>query len=291
MLLHFYRRPRLVVLNPDSTLLEAARAIEHNRIGAIVVQEQGRIVGIVTDRDLAVRGLGRALDPRTTTISEVMTPSPITLTPSDSFEDAIGLMQERNIRRIPLIEGQQVVGMVTLDDLLLDEAAPLEELAAIVQAQIGEGGPAESPRLPARRRSIARAEATLARLVAQVREESGLESAQQARSALETVLASLVRRLTADEANDLISQLPSLLHPALRALPPGPDKSITRQSMEAELAQRLDVDPSRAGKLLAAVCRTIARAISRGQAEDVHNQLPADIREVFPVPAQPAASP
>ena len=67
-------------------------------------------------------------------------------------------------------------------------------------AQLGEGGPAESERLPARRRSLARAEGTLARLVAKVRDEAGLESAEQARTALETVLASLVRRLTEAEA-------------------------------------------------------------------------------------------
>lgn len=141
MSLRWYRRPRLVVLNPNSSVLDAARAIEQNRIGAVVVQDRGRVVGVVTDRDLTVR----ALDPNTTEIAEVMTPSPLTLTPADSRADAIRLMQERNVRRIPLIEGGRLVGMVTLDDLLLDEAAPLEELAAIVQAQIGKGGPLAGP--------------------------------------------------------------------------------------------------------------------------------------------------
>lgn len=165
MPLQWYRRPRLVILSPDSPVLDAARAIEQNRIGALLVQDRGRIVGIVTDRDLAVRVLGRALDPRTTTVGEIMTPSPLTLGPQDSREDAIRLMQECNVRRIPIVEDGRVVGIVTLDDLLLDEAAPLEELAAIVQAQLGEGGPAGSGRSPASRRRLARAEATLGRLL------------------------------------------------------------------------------------------------------------------------------
>lgn len=283
MPLQWYRRPRLVVLNSSTPVLDAARAIEQNRIGAVIVQDKGRVVGIVTDRDLAVRALGRALDPKTTPLAQVMTPSPVTLTPADSREDAIRLMQERNIRRVPLVEGERVVGIVTLDDLLLDEAAPIEELAAVVQAQIGEGGPADTPRSPARRRSLARAEATLGRLLNEVRAETGLANTEQARTALEIVLASVVRRLTPDEAEDLIAQLPSLLQPQLRALPPGPDKDITRDAIEAELARRLDLDPARAVLLLEAVAGTIAQNVSPGQVDDVRRQLPPELRGAFAI--------
>jgi len=283
MSLQWYRRPRLVLLKPDSSVLDAARAIEQNRIGAVVVQDRGRIVGIVTDRDLAIRALGRAQDPHTTKISEIMTPAPLTLGPQDSREDAIRLMQERNVRRIPLVEGERVVGIVTLDDLLLDEAAPLEELAAIVQAQVGEGGPADTGRSRASRRKLARAEATLGRLLRQVRADAGLKDLEEARAALDVVLGALVRRLTRQEAADLIAQIPSLLQPQLRALPPGPDKSITREAIEGELASRLGVDSARAGELLAAVGGTIALTISPGQAEDVRGQLPAELRSIFTV--------
>jgi CBS domain-containing protein len=124
MPLYWYLRPRMVVLNPSSSVLEAARALEENRIGAVLVQDRGRLVGIVTDRDLAVRALGQSLDAKATRIAEVMTPSPVALRPENKRADAIRLMQEHNVRRIPLVEGGQIVGMVTLDDLLLDEAAP-----------------------------------------------------------------------------------------------------------------------------------------------------------------------
>lgn len=288
MPLQWYRRPRMVALNPDNSVLEAARAIEQNRIGALVIQLKGRVVGIVTDRDLVVRALGRALDPKTTRLADVMTPSPVTLTPEDDRDDAIRLMQERNVRRVPLVDGERIVGMVTLDDLLLDEAAPLEELAAIVQAQIGEGGPADTARSPARRRSIARAEATLGRLLGQVRAEAGLENTDQARTALEVVLESLVRRLTPQEAGDLIAQLPSLLQSQLRALAPGPDKSIAQDTIEAELIRRLDVDPARAATLFAAVAGTVANNVTAGEMEDIRGQLPQGLRGAFSVRASPA---
>ncbi|MCZ7619931.1 MAG: CBS domain-containing protein [Myxococcota bacterium] len=270
-----------MALKSDTSVLDAARAIEHNNIGAVVVQDRGTVVGIVTDRDLAIRALGRGLDARKTTVGEVMTAGVVSLAPTDTQASAIRLMQKRNIRRIPLIERGRFVGMVTLDDLLLDEAAPIDRLAAIVEAQIGEGGPASTDRSPARRRSAARAEATYRRLVNQLRADTGLDNDGAAETALGIVLDSLVRRLTPGEAEDLIAQLPSLLQPALYALPLGPDKLITRETIEQELVQQLGVEPSQAAKLLAATGALIAQTVSAGQMEDVRSQLPESLRDVF----------
>jgi CBS domain-containing protein/uncharacterized protein (DUF2267 family) len=281
MSLKWYVRPRIVALRSTTSVLDAARAIEGNNIGAVVVQDKGSVVGIVTDRDLAIRALGRGLDPRKTTLGEVMTAGIVSLAPGDTQASAIRLMQKRNIRRIPLVEGGRCVGMVTLDDLLLDEAAPIDRLAAIVEAQIGEGGPASSARSPSRLRSAARAEATYRRLVNQLRADAGLENDSQAQTALGIVLDSLVKRLTPDEAEDLIAQLPSLLQPALYALPLGPDKIVTRERIEQQLAQQLGVEPSQAEKILAAVGALIAQTVSTGQMEDVRSQLPESLREVF----------
>lgn len=281
MSLRWYRTPRMVVLNANSPVLEAARAIEHNNIGAVIVQRDSRVVGLVTDRDLAVRVLGRGLDPQTTTLEEVMTTPVATLAPTDSQRDAIRLMQQRNIRRIPLVENERAVGIVTLDDLLLDEAAAIDQLAAVVEAQIGEGGPAASLRSPATRRSAARAQATYGRMLNQLKAEAGLDSSEQAETALEIVLGAIVQRLTPNEANDLIAQLPSLLQPTLRALPPGPDKTISRQTIEDELSERLGTDRSRMWQVLVSVGNVVAQTVSPGQIEDVHGQLPDGLRGIF----------
>ncbi len=289
MSLHWYVRPRIVTLKPSAPVLEAARAIEQNNIGAVVVQDRGRVAGILTDRDLAVRVVGQGLDPHTTTIGEVMTEGVVALTPADTQASAIHLMQKRNIRRIPLVEDDRFVGMVTLDDLLLDEAAPMDRLAAIVQAQIGDGGPAPTPRSPARRRSTARAESTYGRLVNQVRVDTELNGDGQAETALEIVLGALVRRLTPGEAEDLIAQLPSLLQPSLYALPLGPDKLVTRETIERELVQGLDLESSRAAETLDVVGAVVAQVISRGQMDDVRGQLPDSLREAFSAPSPSSA--
>ncbi|MFO7305013.1 MAG: DUF2267 domain-containing protein [Gammaproteobacteria bacterium] len=281
MSLEPYRRQRLVILKPSTSVLDAARAIEQNRIGAIIVQDEGRIVGIVTDRDLAVRALGRALDPNTTTLAEVMSAPPITLSPTNIRADAVRLMKQYNVRRIPLVENERVVGIVTLDDLLLDEAAPLDELAGIVETQLGEGGPAESPRSPAQQRRQARATAAFRRFLNAVRDSTGIQDIDQAHTALLIVLRHLLRRLTPEEASDLAAQLPSLLQEELRTVPPGPDKSITRETIEEELAQQLHMDRSRAATLFENVGAAIASSVSPGQMEDVCSQLPANMRRAF----------
>lgn len=280
MSLRWYRRPRMVVLKPDSSARDAARAIEHNRIGAVVVQDKGRVVGIVTDRDLAVRVLGSARDALATPIADVMTEMPVTLTLEDSVADAIDVMQNWNIRRVPLVTGERAVGMVTLDDLLLDEAAPLRDLAAIVQTQMADPA-APAVNVADWRRNTARATATLAHFVDMVHAETGLAAREQSRAALDVVLGALVRRLTASEAKDFIAQLPSLLQPDLKALPAGPDVRITASSIEDELVRRLDLDPATAARVHAAVARAVAGSISEGEAEDIRSQLPFDLRELF----------
>jgi len=96
-----YRWERVVVQSPSRSAYDAARAMESNRIGAVVVQDSGRVVGIVTDRDLALRVIGYELNPTEARLRDVMTPNPATLTVHDSEEQALELMRARRVRRIP----------------------------------------------------------------------------------------------------------------------------------------------------------------------------------------------
>jgi uncharacterized protein (DUF2267 family) len=95
-----------------------------------------------------------------------------------------------------------------------------------------------------------------------------------------------VRRLTPGEAKDLIAQLPLRIGERLRALPPGPDKSITAEGIQAELVERLGVASGRASEALDAVVRTLDANVSAGQMRDVRHQLPKDLRSVF-APSEP----
>jgi CBS domain-containing protein/uncharacterized protein (DUF2267 family) len=286
MSLRWYASQRFVVLKPNSPVIEAARAIEKNNVGAVLVQDEGRVAGIVTNRDLTVRVVARGLDPRATTLAEVMTTAVATLSPADSQSDAIQLMKERNVRRIPLVQGERLVGIVRLDDLLLDEAVPLNEVTTVVQSQIREKGLAT----PIGELHAGRAEATYQRMLNQLRADAAFGTVEQAESAVEIVLGSLLRRLPRYEARDLIAQLPSLLQRKLW-VPPIPDNRINRDTIEAELVQRLDVEPTRAAQLLAATAAVVAESVSAGQMKDVRGHLPEELRGVFQASSSLAAPP
>lgn len=285
MSLRWYRRPRLVALKPDSPVLEAARALENNEIGAVLVLERGCLVGMVTDRDLAIRALGRGLDPSTAPLSDVMSEVVATLPPEAERSEAIALMKKHRVRRIPLVEkGGKLVGMVTLDDLILDETVSLDEVSEVVHAQLGEGGPAASPRSPAAQRSMARAQSTYRQFLSHLQNEADLDSLAITQSALDVILPMIVRRLMPDEAENFIAQLPSMLQPTLRSLRPGPDTSIDRDAIVSELVQRLDVDPERAGELLEVIGFEVLMGVTEGEAEDVQRQLPRDLRDAILAP-------
>ncbi len=128
----------MVVQNWSTTAYEAARAMGNNHIGAIVVQESGRIVGIVTDRDLALRVIGFDLDPKEVLLHDVMTPEPVTLSIADSEEQAAMLMRASHARRIPILNGGAAAGIVTLDDLILSGSIDLVTAAEIVEVQLAE---------------------------------------------------------------------------------------------------------------------------------------------------------
>lgn len=291
MSLRHYTWPRLVVLTPSASALEAARAIENNNIGAVVVQHQREVVGIVTDRDLTVRALGRELNPRETRLADIMTRDVLTLPPEGSRMEAIRLMRSHAIRRIPLVDERgSVVGVVTLDDLLADESAPISELSAVVRAQVGDGGPSAPTRLEkeAAERREARLESTRRRFLNQLRAEAGLDSIEQAETAALVGLSFLLRRLTPDEAMDLVAQLPLKLAEELRDLPPGPDKSITLETMTEGLANEFGISPSEAEGIVSAIARTLDENVSPGQMEDIRSQLPAELRNAFS-PAVPGS--
>ena len=109
------RDPRTVP--SDAPLTDVAKEMDQADTGAIIVAEDGRFKGIVTDRDIVVRAIAAGKDPKSTTAGEIATTGTKTLTPDASIEDAIRLMREHAIRRIPIVEDDRAVGIVSLGDL------------------------------------------------------------------------------------------------------------------------------------------------------------------------------
>ncbi|MES2697552.1 MAG: CBS domain-containing protein [Verrucomicrobiota bacterium] len=108
-------------VSPDNNLVEAAGLMVELDVGALpVCGEDDRLAGIVTDRDLAVRAVAKGRDPNTTLVQEVMTPSIVYIFADQAVEDATRVMQEHEIRRLPVLNRQKrLVGIVSLGDVAM----------------------------------------------------------------------------------------------------------------------------------------------------------------------------
>ena len=110
-------RPRAVTA--QMTVREAARLMDEEDVGSLPVVDDGeRLIGIVTDRDVAVRVVGRGLDSDTTVVGDVASRDVVALTPDHDLDDALRLMAREQVRRVPIVSGEdQLVGMLAQADV------------------------------------------------------------------------------------------------------------------------------------------------------------------------------
>jgi CBS domain-containing protein len=108
-----------VVLSETTTATQAARAMRDSDIGDVIVTSEGdiQIQGIVTDRDITIRVVADGADPDNVTLDQISSRNVTTLTVNDSVEDAIKMMRDKDVRRIPVLDGGRPVGIVSLGDL------------------------------------------------------------------------------------------------------------------------------------------------------------------------------
>lgn len=116
---------------PDDSIRRAAELMEKFDIGALPVCDEGRLVGIVTDRDITTRATALGSPPDSTNVSEVMTETVHCLPANSDVEEAERLMAAARIRRIPVVDGDRLVGILSLGDLA---ASGEREVAAVLQA-------------------------------------------------------------------------------------------------------------------------------------------------------------
>ncbi|MER6331478.1 CBS domain-containing protein [Streptomyces sp. NPDC001034] len=116
-----------VTVAPDATLAEATRRMAETAVGSLLVVEDSAVLGIVTDRDLALRGLGEGL-PLDSRIDAVMSPRVVTLDAGDEIHAAYRTFRRTGVRRLPVLDDGRLVGVLTLDDLLLDVFRRLADL-------------------------------------------------------------------------------------------------------------------------------------------------------------------
>ena len=116
----------------DTTVADAAKLMRDKDFGAVLCMDGDEISGLLTDRDIAVRVVAEGKDPDSVTVGDTATKDVQTLSPDDSVEDAIKLVRDKNVRRVPVVEGAKPVGIVSIGDLAMerDEDSALADISS-----------------------------------------------------------------------------------------------------------------------------------------------------------------
>ncbi|MCP9950372.1 MULTISPECIES: CBS domain-containing protein [Actinomadura] len=119
-------------VSPELDLVTVARAMRDEDIGAVLVADGDHLKGVVTDRDLVIRGLAAGGDPAAVKIGGIASSVTATVGPDDSLERAAQIMRERAVRRLPVIEDGRPVGIVSIGDLAMekDSGSALADISA-----------------------------------------------------------------------------------------------------------------------------------------------------------------
>ena len=124
----------VIRIHPEETVAVAARMLERGNIGALpVCGNDGRMCGLLTDRDIVVRCLAAGRSPSTTAVREIMTTGVVSARPDMDVGLAAGLMGRRQIRRLPVTENGKLCGMLSLGDLSLKEESSVEAGDALTE--------------------------------------------------------------------------------------------------------------------------------------------------------------
>src|SRR6266849_8282938 len=120
----------------NQTVLEVAQAMVAGDIGAVPVLENGILVGVFSERDLMKRVVTEQRDPQTIRVGEVMTSDPLTVSRSEELETCRALMKRHNFRHLPVCEGAQLLGMVSMRDIMLYDLDAKDEEVRMMRAYI-----------------------------------------------------------------------------------------------------------------------------------------------------------
>lgn len=120
------RDRKLYSVDANRTILEAARYMMEHSIGAVPVMRDGSLAGILSERDIMNRVVAVGRTPGTTAVSEVMTANPRTVDAGESIEECLFIMREFGFRHLPIVDGNDVKGLVSLRDVLTYQVAQIE---------------------------------------------------------------------------------------------------------------------------------------------------------------------
>ncbi|MET7765469.1 CBS domain-containing protein [Streptomyces sp. NPDC005336] len=107
----------VISVRPDASLVEAAQLMRAQDIGDVIVALDGDLLGVLTDRDITLRAVAEGVDPLAVSCHAVCTADPVTIGPDEEVAEAVALMRQHGVRRLPVVEAGRPLGIVSLGDV------------------------------------------------------------------------------------------------------------------------------------------------------------------------------
>lgn len=278
-----YRTRKLVVLPLTATAAEAARVMLDNHVGAVLVSGRDGLAGVVTDRDLAVSVVSEGADPARVVLRDLMSDELAVIDVRATVHDVLQLMRSSGCRRVPIADAGVLVGLVTLDDLLLDGRIDAAGAAAVLRAQLDSrprARDAHGP--PARQAYVARAEATYARWLESVAWRWGMTPTRVEVAAC-ALAGAICRGVDADDAMGFAAHLPTLLCEEALSRVDGSPVAIELNAIVGEVVAILGVRAEVAEVLLGCVGEVLAEDVPPPELAALRRQLPQDVSKLLRV--------
>jgi len=133
MSLRTFCRKRVVTISPERSVAEACWLMKEKNVGCLIAENHGKLCGIITDRDIALKVTGEEKDPLTTMVEEIMTSDPVRISVDKDLPELVALMHSHHVRRVPIVDQTGLtLGIVTLDDLIALFGYEMSELGKAV---------------------------------------------------------------------------------------------------------------------------------------------------------------
>jgi CBS domain-containing protein len=121
-------------IGASATVVEAARLMREQHIGSLPITDGEQLVGMITDRDITTRVVAEAADLETTSVGEVSSGDLISVEPDNELDEALNLMASHQVRRLPVVEGGKLVGIVAQADIALTLRQDVQKIGELVEA-------------------------------------------------------------------------------------------------------------------------------------------------------------
>lgn len=136
MLVRDVMNKNVITVKPDLSVREAVKLMTRYHIGSLVVMENERIVGILTEGDILRKVVIEERDLDETKVKEIMSENVITVEPDKRIEDAVELMTQHKIKKLPVVEDDKLIGIITTSDIIVVEPKLIEAVASLISLKI-----------------------------------------------------------------------------------------------------------------------------------------------------------